>query len=108
MALQITKQRVRKVLRTIILCYVLLIIPSLLVYGGMLLFTDLRGKALFNGFIPVVLVLLIVYIYYLIRPFRLLGILPNLTSTDEHTDEPQSEEGYPNKMLSHSESNTLK
>jgi hypothetical protein len=104
MAKENTKQRFRKALRTITLCYVLLIMPSLLVYGGMLLFTDLRGRELFNGFFPVVLVLLIVYIYYLIRPFRLLGI----TKTEEHVDEHQWGEEYNTGIFSQSKSDALK
>ena len=61
------------VLRLITMCYVLLIIPGGLIYLGIILFTDLRGKELFNSFLPVALVLLIMFVYYLIRPGRLLG-----------------------------------
>ena len=57
-----------RILKAIAMCYVVLIIPATLVYGGMRLFTDLRGKALFNSFFPIALVLLILYIYYLIHP----------------------------------------
>ncbi len=64
---------IKKTLHAITMCYVLLIIPAVLVYGGMYFFTDMRGKELFNSFLPVALILLIFYIYYLIRPGRLFG-----------------------------------
>jgi hypothetical protein len=69
-----TRGHMNRFLRVITMCYVLLIIPGVLIYGGIRLFTELRGRELFNSFLPVVLILLILYIYYPIRPFRLLGI----------------------------------
>jgi hypothetical protein len=76
------------------MCYVLLIIPGVLIYGGIRLFTELRGRELFNSFLPVVLILLILYIYYLIRPFRLLGIsLRDEAPADAYPDEVSGESG---------------
>ena len=68
-----TSQRMNKVLRAIAMCYLLAIIPAILIYGGIRLLTDLRGKALFYSFLPVALALVILYLYYLLRPFRFLG-----------------------------------
>jgi hypothetical protein len=84
------------------MCYVLLIIPGVLIYGGIRLFTELRGRELFNSFLPVVLILLILYIYYLIRPFRLLGIsLKDEASADVHPDEVVSESDRTRSRKSH-------
>ncbi len=62
-----------KLLRVITMGYVLVIIPAAIVYSGMYLLTDMRGKDLFDSFLPVAILLLLFYFYYLIRPGRLFG-----------------------------------
>lgn len=76
-----------KIFRLITIGYLLLIIPGVAVYAGMRWLTDLRGRALFNSFLPVVLLLLILYIYYLVRPFRLLGISAYTSAREEMDDD---------------------
>jgi hypothetical protein len=85
-----------RILRMITMCYILLIIPAALVYSGMYLFTDMRGKELFNSFLPVALILLVLYIYYLIRPGRLLGTSPReWTKMLDHNEESDLEKEAP-------------
>ena len=75
--------RTNRILREIAMCYLLLVIPAVFVYGGMRLFTDLRGKALFNSYLPAILIIAIIYLYYLLRPLRWFGAQEHETSKRE-------------------------
>lgn len=93
--------RTSRVLRGIAMCYMLLIIPALFVYGGMRLFTDLWGKALFNSFLPAILVIVIIYLYYLIQPLRWFGTTENQATEAEASHAPKSEQGGSGQSDSH-------
>lgn len=65
--------------------YILVILPGALIYLSLLWFTEMRGRQLFNAFLPSALVFLILYLLYKLWPvLGQLGFNDPKDVTDEH------------------------
>ncbi len=57
-----------RILHEITMCYAIVIIPALLIYALLALFTDLKGLYMLYSILPAALVLLALYILHLVKP----------------------------------------
>ena len=62
--------RTRRIIRGIVMFYVIVGFPLLLTYALLVWFTALRGKVLLTSMLPVAVVLLTLFAIYLLRPIR--------------------------------------
>ncbi len=67
-----TKNILNRILRELAVCYMLFIMPAMIVMIGLITLTELRGRMLLISFLPAAAILVVIY---LIRVFRPVGFI---------------------------------